>query len=294
MAISAALVKELRERTGVGMMECKKFLQQTNGDIEEAIAEMRKAGAAKVAKKDGRVTAEGLVAVAVSSDRKLAAIIEANCETDFVCRNEDFMGFAQLCADQAIAHRCADVDSLSNAPSNHGDLNIDQYRQQLIVKIGENINLRRVTLIQATGEVSHYLHGARIGVLIDVVSGNDELGKDLAMHVAASNPVVVAGKDVPQELLDKEKEIYSAQAAESGKPADIIEKMIQGRLNKFLEEVSLEGQSFVKDPEQKVAALLKAAGAKVASFIRYEVGEGIAQKQENFADAVMAQVRGTN
>ncbi len=290
MGISAKLVKELRERTGEGMMECKKFLEKVGGDIEAAIDEMRKSGAAKAAKKQGRITAEGLVAVRVADDKKTAVILEINCETDFVSRGDDFKGFVDFCSEHALANRCNDISALADL-SVDGDI-IEAVRQNLTAKVGENINFRRVHFIEAKGKISSYVHGVRIGVLIDVDASDDDLGKDLAMHIAASSPIVVAGEDVPEELIAKEKEIYAAQAAESGKPADIVEKMVVGRVRKFLEEVSLHGQDFVKDPNTKVGALLKQQGATVHRFVRFEVGEGIEKRAENFADEVMAQVRG--
>lgn len=290
MGISAKLVKELRERTGEGMMECKKFLEKVGGDIEAAIDEMRKSGAAKAAKKSGRITAEGLVAIRVSEDRKSAVILEVNCETDFVSRGDDFKGFVDHCTEHALANQCKDVASLAALSVDGGT--IESARQDMTGKVGENINLRRVSFVEAKGKISSYVHGVKIGVIIDADSSDDDLGKDLAMHIAASSPLVVSGDDVPAEMIAKEKEIYTAQAAESGKPADIIEKMVVGRVRKYLEEVSLHGQAFVKDPNTKVSDLLKQRGATVHSFIRFEVGEGIEKRQENFADEVMAQVRG--
>lgn len=290
MAISAKMVKELRERTGLGMMECKKFLQECDGDIDNAIEAIRKSGAVKAVKMQGRIAAEGLTAVRVANDGKTAVIIEVNCETDFVSRGDDFADFVNLCTEQALAHRTATVEALAAVEVN-GET-IDKARENMIVKIGENINIRRVDFVEAKGSVMSYIHGARIAVLVDAETPDDGLAKDLAMHIAASNPAVIAGEDVPEEMINKEKEIYSAQAAESGKPADIVEKMVAGRIRKYLEEVSLLGQPFVKDPSTTVGDLLKSNNAKVHAFIRYEVGEGIEKKQEDFAAEVMAQVKG--
>jgi len=289
MAITAALVKELRERTDAPMMECKKFLEKTNGDIDKAIEEMRKAGSAKAAKKEGRITAEGIIIVLTSSDKKTGVIIELNSETDFVARSEDFRKFADDLAEVALTNRIADIDSLLAAKMNGST--VEEIRQSLIAKLGENIKVRRVELIVSDHEISSYKHGDRIGVLVNF-QGDEQLGKDLAMHIAASNPQVVAPEHVPEEMIAKEKEIFLAQAAESGKPQEIIEKMVAGRISKFLNEVSLHGQPFVKDPDVTIVKLLKSKNAEVIEFIRFEVGEGIEKKVENFADEVMSQVRG--
>ena len=291
MAITAALVKELRERTGAGMMECKKALVEMDGDIEAAAEHMRKTGMAKADKKAGRAAAEGLIIIKLSDDAKTAAMVEVNCETDFVAKDENFVNFANAVGDCALANKPADVEALSVLTLTDGST-IEDTRKALIAKIGENMTVRRMAIINAKGNLSAYSHGSRIGVVIDVEGGNDELGKDLAMHIAASRPVCVDESGVPQETLDKEKEIYTAQAQESGKPADIIEKMVQGRINKYLKEITLLGQPFVKDPDQTVEQLLKKKNAKVASFIRLEVGEGVEKKSENFADEVMAQIKG--
>ena len=293
MAITAAMVKELRERTGAGMMECKKALVDTNGDIEAAIELMRKSGMAKADKKAGRTAADGLVAIKCSDDSKRCAIVEVNSETDFVAKGDDFIDFANAIATRVLNNSPADLDALLAMPLNDGDAaTVEDARKALIAKLGENMNVRRFEVINAKGSLSSYSHGARIGVIVDLEGGSDELGKDIAMHIAASRPICVDESEVPQETLDKEKEIFSAQAAESGKPADIIEKMVVGRINKYLKEITLLGQPFVKDPEQTVAQLLKKANAKAASFTRFEVGEGIEKKTENFADEVMAQVKG--
>lgn len=292
MAITAALVKELRERTGAGMMECKKALVETDGDIEAAIELMRKSGLAKADKKAGRTAADGLVVIKTSADGKQAAVVEVNSETDFVAKGDDFINFANAVADRILAGKPADMDALMAMPLQEGGDSIEDARKALIAKLGENMGVRRFELVETAGLIASYMHGTRIGVLVDLEGGDETLGKDLAMHIAASRPVCVAESDVSPELIDKEREIFSAQAAESGKPADIIEKMVDGRIKKFLKEITLLGQPFVKDPDQSVEKLLKGAGAKVNRFIRFEVGEGIEKKTENFADEVMAQVKG--
>ncbi len=293
MAITAAMVKELRERTGAGMMECKKALVECNGDIEAAIEHMRKTGLAKADKKAGRTAAEGLIAIQASEDNKTAAIVEINCETDFVAKGDDFQNLCNEVAQLVLANEPADLDALLALPMSGGDSIADTLKA-MIVKIGENMGVRRFKLVSsANGHVSSYSHGSRIGVVVSMEGGNDELGRDIAMHIAASRPQAVSEADVDPALIEKEKEIFSAQAAESGKPAEIIEKMIGGRINKFLKEITLLGQPFVKDPDTTVEKLLKGAGATVLSFERFEVGEGIEKKKENFADEVMAQVKGS-
>ena len=291
MTITASLVKDLRDRTGAGMMECKKALQETNGDIEAAVEHMRKTGLAKADKKAGRVAAEGMVAVETSDDGKHAVLVEVNSETDFVAKGDDFQNFARDVAKVALEQAPADLDALMAAKMKSGKT-VNDARQELIAKIGENVQVRRLARIDTDYSINSYLHGARIGVLIDVKDGDEELSRDLAMHIAASRPVCVNAKDVPAELLEKEKEIFTAQAQESGKPADIIEKMVEGRLRKFLAEVTLLGQPFVKDPDMTVEKLLKSKNAEVIRFVRMEVGEGVEKKTENFADEVMAQVKG--
>ena len=295
MAITAAQVKELRERTGSGMMECKKALVDASGDMDAAAEALRKAGMAKADKKAGRVAAEGLVVVEISDDRKTAAIVEVNCETDFVAKKEDFQDYATAIAKRVLADNPADIDSLLAMPLHDGDATtIEDARKALIATIGENITVRRFTRVESRGELASYRHGVRIGVLVDLEGGNAELGRDLAMHIAAHDPrpVCVSEDQVPEDMLASEREIFTAQARESGKPDNIIEKMIEGRIRKFLGEITLLGQSFVKDPDQTVGKLLDGAGATVVSFHRIELGEGIEKKSENFADEVMAQVKG--
>jgi elongation factor Ts len=295
MAISAAQVKELRERTGSGMMECKKALVEANGDMDAAAEALRKAGMAKADKKAGRVAAEGLVVIEIGDDNKTAAMVEVNCETDFVAKKEDFQEFAMAIARRVLADDPADIDTLLGLPLHDGDAtSIEEARKALIATIGENITVRRFTRVESKGQLASYRHGVRIGVLVDVEGGDAALGKDLAMHIAAHDPrpVCVSEEQVPEEMLASEREIFTAQARESGKPDNIIEKMIEGRIRKFLGEITLLGQSFVKDPDQSVARLLESAGASVTGFQRMELGEGIEKKTENFADEVMAQVKG--
>ena len=290
MAITASLVKELRERTGAGMMECKKALTETQGDIDAAIENMRKSGQAKAAKKAGRIAADGVIVQAISADNKAGVLVEVNCETDFVAKDENFTSFANAVAQRALATGVSDVTELMALPLHVGeDTTLDEAREALIVKIGENMQVRRIQQIHATGTLTGYQHGVRIGVLVDVSGGDDSLGKDLAMHVAASSPICLAEDQVPAEVLEKERAVVSAQAAESGKPANIIEKMVAGRMRKYLAEITLVGQAFVKDPDSTVAALLTKQKAEIHAFTRFEVGEGIEKKSENFRDEVMAQ-----
>ena len=288
MQITASLVKELRERTGAGMMDCKKALKDADGDIEVAIEEMRKSGAAKAAKKAGRIAAEGIIAI--KQDGNDVTILEINCETDFVAKDENFLSFADSVLDAVATQNPADVDALTQLSIN--GQTIEEANQQLVAKIGEKITVRRFEKQTAKGPVGTYLHGVRIGVIVELDGGDEALAKDIAMHIAASKPVCVSEEQVSQDILDKEKEIFTAQAAESGKPADIIEKMVSGRIAKFLKEITLLGQPFVKDPDQTVEKLLKSANASVVSFLRYEVGEGIEKKVDNFAEEVMSQAKG--
>ncbi len=295
MAITAALVKELRERTGSGMMECKKALVDANGDLDAAIEALRKSGMAKADKKAGRVAAEGLVVIELSDDKKTAAIVEVNCETDFVAKKDDFQTFAGDIARRVLADDPADIESLSAMPLKDGDAtSIEDARKELIATIGENITVRRFTRVESSVPLASYAHGVRIGVLVELDGGDADLGKDLAMHIAAHDPrpVCVSEDQVPADMIEHEREIFTAQARETGKPDNIIEKMIEGRIRKFLGEVTLLGQSFVKDPDLTVGKLLNQSGASVLRFERVELGEGIEKKSENFADEVMAQVKG--
>jgi len=292
MAITAALVKELRERTGSGMMECKKALVAADGDIELAVEEMRKAGLAKADKKADRVAAEGVIAIEVSKDGKNAIMLEVNSETDFVAKADDFVDFVNEVAQKALASQPADLDALKEMTLDSGET-VEAKRQALVAKIGENIQVRRFTTLSTDdGLIGFYRHGDRIGTMVNVKGGNEELARDLAMHVAASRPQAVSPADLSQELLDKERDIVATQAKESGKPDNIIEKMIEGRMAKFVNEISLMGQSFVKDPDLTVEKLVKQAGAEVEGFAFYEVGEGIEKAEDNFAEEVMAQARG--
>lgn len=294
MAITADLVRKLRDITDAPMMDCKKALEKTGGNIDDAVAELRKSGQAKAAKKADRTAAEGTIVVNLSANHHDAVMLEVNCETDFVARDSNFLTFSKDSAHAALVNKVTDVAKLLQLQINDKDkITVEEARQHLIAKIGENIQIRRAAAIHANNPVAHYVHSHRIGVLVQLEGGDAHLGKDLAMHIAASNPQVIAQEQVPQELIAKEKEIFIAQAQNSGKPADIIEKMIGGRIKKFLDEVSLLGQPFVKDPNQTVAQVLKAANAKVVHFVRFEVGEGIEKKVENFAQEVMAQVRGS-
>jgi elongation factor Ts len=292
MTISAAMVKDLRERTGLGMMECKAALAETGGDMDAAIDLLRKKAGSKVEKKAGRTAAEGAVGVYLSPDRKLAAMVEVNSETDFVAKGDDFQAFANAVATAIARNNPADVNAVSDLRLDSGET-VSKTREALVSKLGENIGVRRFVRLAATrGQVATYVHGRKIGVLTEVAGGDESLAKDIAMHIAASKPECVSKEQVPAERIAKEQEIFSAQAAQSGKPANIIEKMVEGRISKFLGEITLLGQPFVKDPDTSVEKLLKGKNASVSGFIRYEVGEGIEKKSGDFAAEVMAQVKG--
>lgn len=277
--ITAALVKELRERTGAGMMECKKALVEANGDIELAIDNMRKSGQAKAAKKAGRVAAEGIILTKISADDKFGVIVELNCETDFVAKDAGFIAFGNTVIDTVLAERIIDIDVLKTK--------FEEQRTALVAKIGENINIRRVAVIEGD-KIGSYQHGARIGVLVSGSNADDELLKQLAMHIAASKPDYVKPEDVPADVVEREHKIQIEIAMQSGKPREIAEKMVEGRMRKFTGEVSLTGQPFVMDPSKTVGALLKEKGAEVNSFIRFEVGEGIEKAEVDFAAEVAA------
>jgi len=293
MAISASQVKELRERTGAGMMECKKALTETDGDMEAAIEHMRKTGMAKADKKADRVAAEGRIVIKTSADKSQAVILEVNCETDFVAGGDDFAQFADQVAGKILSEKPADVASLDSIKLDSGET-IDEARRALIAKIGENMSVRRFEMVEADGgQVAHYLHGMKIGTVVAFKGGDEDLGRDLAMHVAASKPMCVSKDEVPAETIEHEKSILKAQAEDSGKPAEIIEKMIGGRLNKWLGEITLMGQPFVKDPDTTIEKLLKSRDASVVRFVRYEVGEGIEKQEDNFVEEVMAQAKGS-
>lgn len=293
MAVTAESVKVLRERTGAGMMECKKALVETNGDLDAAAELMRKAGLAKADKKAARVAAEGVIAIERSGDAKRAVLVEVNCETDFVAREQDFQQFAAKAAKTALAKRPADLDSLL-AAAIEGGQTIEGARRALIAKIGENITVRRYTLVDAPAVIGAYLHGTRIGALVAMKSGDEAVAKDIAMHVAAINPAHVSAAQVPAEEVERERAIFVEQARSdpkvAGKPQEIVAKIIEGKVRKWLGEITLLGQPFVKDDKQSVEQYLKNAGGEVAAIVRYEVGAGIEKKQEDFAAEVRKQV----
>jgi elongation factor Ts len=289
MNITADTVKQLRERTGAGMMECKKALVETQGNLDAAAELMRKTGLAKADKKAARVAAEGTVAVERGGGT--AVMVEVNCETDFVARGDEFLEFARAVASTALEDTAADVATL--LAQTHGGATLDERRRALIAKIGENISLRRFVRVAAPGAIGTYIHGGRIGALVALQGGDEALARDLAMHVAALNPSYIDVGDVPAEVLAKERAILTEQTKGEKKPPDIIAKMVEGRLRKYLAELTLLGQPFVKDPDTNVERLLKKSGSKVLKFVRYEVGEGIEKKQEDFVGEVMAQVKAT-
>ena len=287
--ITANLVKELRDKTDAPMMECKKALTEAAGDLGKAEEILRIKLGNKASKAASRVAAEGVVAAHISVDGKSGALVEINCETDFVAKNEEFLGFANLLAELVVAQKPDNVDALSGLRCNGSS--VDETRRALVGKIGENMTIRRFTWMAAQGKLSSYIHGgAKIGVLVDVVGGDDVLAKDLAMHIAASKPVALTAAKVPSGIVDKEREIAAAKAAESGKPANIVEKMVEGSVQKFLREITLLGQPFVKNDKQSIEQLLKSKAASVAAFALYVVGEGIEKKKDDFVSEVMAQV----
>ena len=296
MQISASMVKELRERTGAGMMDCKKALQETGGDIEAAIENMRKSGLAKAAKKAGRITAEGNIVISQDPETGEAVILEVNSETDFVAKDENFHEFGETVARCILENHPGDIEALSDLKVTAGEeQTVEELRLQLLTRIGENIGIRRFEILKTDkGNLGKYLHGTRIGVLVDIENADDELARDIAMHIAGHQPppVCVTYDQIPPDLLEKEKEIFTAQARESGKPDDIIEKRVNGQLTKFKKQITLLGQDFVKDPDIDIEKLLANAGASVNRFVRYEVGEGIEKRSNNFAEEVIAQARG--
>ncbi len=287
MSITASMVKELRERTGAGMMECKKALVETGGDLDAAAEALRKAGAAKADKKASRVAADGRVVIKANGSK--AVITEVNSETDFVAKDENFVAFAEAVATAIAASGKTDIGSLADQDIGDGRT-VETARTELIQKVGENISVRRAEIVENDGPIGAYTHGARIGAVVALDGGDESLARDIAMHVAAISPMCIDETGVPAEMLDREKRIFSEQAQESGKPAEIVEKMVNGKVAKFLKEITLVGQPFVKDDKQTVGQLLKSSGAKVVSFTRFEVGEGIEKKEENFADEVMKQI----
>ncbi len=290
MAITASMVKELRERTGAGMMECKKALVETDGNIEAAIDFLRKSGLAQADKKSSRVAAEGKIVLASNAGQTQAVMVEVNCETDFVGKDDNFNSFADAVARNALAMDGDDISALMETDIN--GMTVEQARQALVSKIGENIQIRRLVRVTTDGILGSYVHGGRIGVTVNISGGDAELARDLAMHVAALNPEFISADDVPADVLGKEKDILIAQAADSGKPPEIVEKIVAGRLRKHLSGITLLGQAFVKDGDITIANLLKQKNATVNAFNRLEVGEGIEKKAENFADEVMQQVTG--
>jgi len=285
MNVAVAQVKELRERTGAGMMECKKALLEANGDIDIAIEILRKVGRAKAAKKGGRIAAEGIIVIKTSNDNKTAIMIEVNTETDFASRDEKFKTFVNNVVTLGLENKVTDLSDLLALPI------IAQECETLIAKIGENIRIRRMVVLKSSGIVGNYCHAGRIGALVELSTQDLQLGKDIAMHIVASKPEVIIPHDLSAEIIDKEKEVYWAEASQSGKPKKIIEKMVAGRIKKFIDEVSLVNQPFVKDPAITVGDLLEKLGAKVLSFVRFEVGEGIEKQKADFAKEVMAQVK---
>jgi elongation factor Ts len=296
MSVTAEAVKTLRERTGAGMMECKKALIETGGDLDAAAEMMRKSGLAKADKKAGRIAAEGVIVIERSADGKLAAIVEVNCETDFVAREKDFQNFAANVGKVALANRSADVDAVLAATLPDGST-VEETRRVLIAKIGENITVRRVALLESSTALGAYLHGNRIGALVALKSGEEAVAKDVAMHVAAINPPHLSVADVPAEVVAKEKEIQleqiKADPKNVGKPEEMLGKIIDGKLRKWVGEITLLGQPFVKDDKQTVEQYLKQAKAEVQSFLRFEVGAGIEKKQEDFAAEVRKQAFGS-
>ena len=288
MSVTASMVKELRERTGAGMMECKKALVGTGGDMDAAIELLRKSGQAKADKKSSRIAADGRVVIAVNGAK--AAIVEVNSETDFVAKDENFVAFAESVAGTVLGGHAEDVNALMAEAGADGKM-LEAARTELISKVGENISVRRFAHIDTADHLGNYIHGARIGALVSLSGGDAELARDIAMHVAASKPVCIDESGVPAETLETERRIFTEQANDSGKPPEIIEKMVTGRVAKFLKEITLLGQPFVKDPDISVDELLKSKNAKVTDFIRFEVGEGIEKKEENFADEVMKQIK---
>ena len=284
--MSAALIKELRERTGLGLLECKKALSESNGDIDQAIDNLRKSSGIKAAKKAGRVAADGVVVSKISGDEQFGVLVEVNSETDFVARDEGFLGFVEKVVDRAFELKVEDVAQVL-------DGNLEKDREALVQKIGENISVRRIASLEVNdGIVGVYVHGnSRIGVLVGLSNKEANLARDIAMHVAAANPKVLASEDMPKTIIDAEKEIYTSQALDSGKSEDIAHKMVEGRIKKFLAENSLLQQSFVKNPDQTIGELIDAHDASIKSFIRYEVGEGIDVEKTDFAEEVAAQLR---
>ena len=290
MAVTASMVKELRERTGAGMMECKKALVETNGDMDAALEHLRKSGLAQADKKASRIAADGRMALAMSDDNSEAVMVEINCETDFVAKDTSFLAFTDSVATNALAATSDDMESLM--ATEFDGTSLESARQALVTKIGENVQVRRMVRMTGCDNLGAYVHGGHIGALVDLEGGSEEVARDIAMHIAALNPAYIDVDDVPADVLEKEKQFLISQAADSGKPADIIEKMVSGRMRKHLSTITLLGQDFVKDGDITVAQLLKQNDATVKSFNRLVVGEGIEKKVDNFAEEVMQQVKG--
>ena len=289
--ITAQMVKELRDRTGAGMMECKKALLDSSGDMDKAVEEMRKAGQAKADKKSSRIAAEGVITLSISDDNSIANMVEINCETDFVAKDENFLKFVKTISEVSLENYKGSVDDFNNSKHPSGKT-IEEIRLELVSKVGENVKIRRVQNIKNDGNyMGHYMHGTKIGVAVVLQKDNEELAKDVCMHIAAMKPRALNANDIPQEDLEKEREIFVAQAKESGKPDDIIQKMVDGKLKKYISEVTLVDQTFVKDNEITISKLLEKHDNSVLSFYRLEVGEGVEKKDENFADEVMAQIK---
>lgn len=280
MVITAGMVKELRERTGAGMMECKKALETAHGNIEAAVDALRASGQAKAAKRAGRVAAEGILVIKTSKDEKEGFLVEVNCETDFVARSEQFVQFAEAIAGVGLKTKEHTIDGLLKQKVD-GQKTLEAARQELITKVGENVQVRRVAYLQSKGIVGSYLHGNRIGVLLDLDKADAAFGKDIAMHIAASNPLAINADHVPADIIQREREIFIAQSSDSGKPSHIIEKMVNGRIAKFLKEICLIDQPFIKDPEKTIGDLLKAHQSNLISYVRFEVGEGVEKETQD-------------
>ena len=289
--INAQMVKELRDRTGAGMMECKKALINSLGDMDKAVEEMRKAGQAKADKKSSRIAAEGVIALSLSDDNKIANIMEINCETDFVAKDKNFLEFVKKISDVSLQNYKGNIDEFYKSKDLDGKT-IEDVRLELVSKVGENVQIRRIQKIESNGSyIGHYIHGTKIGVAVLLQKENENLAKDICMHIAAMKPKALNSDDISKEDLNKEKEIYMAQAKESGKPEEIIQKMVEGKIKKYVSEVTLIDQPFVKDSEVSVGKLLEQNDNQILSFYRLEVGEGVEKKDENFADEVMAQIK---
>ncbi len=289
--ITAKMVKELRDRTGAGMMECKKALINSSGDMDKAVEEMRKAGQAKADKKSSRIAAEGVITLSISEDNKTVNMMEINCETDFVAKDENFLAFVKTLSDLSLQNYSGSVEEFYNSKHSSGKT-VEEARLELVSKVGENVKIRRIQSINADNSyIGHYMHGSKIGVVVVFEKQNNELAKDICMHIAAMKPIALNSNDISPEDLDKEREIYLAQAKESGKPEDIVQKMVDGRIKKYISEVTLIDQAFVKDNEVTIGKLLENNNNNIQSFHRLEVGEGVEKKDENFADEVMAQIK---